>query len=486
MSGCSLKMFFMKNPVKNLFLHKALWELDWSHGRLVTELNAILGPNYVGRSTVSEWVNHSRVPRDPVPTVVAHVLSEALGRDVSVEHLWQGRARSSQLWLPAFEGLAAAEWDHAGAGTVIADWVNRGEGVLDFDRRTFLSSWGASLTLPAWAYVDSLVSPLAMATAEASSRRGRSVTPAMMTIWENTVEQLRYLDDREGGNLENLRFAHRYLLMLGEHLKAGEASDASVNAEMLRLWMYLCQIAGWMAYDAEQHGLAQRYFYSGLHAARSAGDATYGAYLLAHLAHQAIYRGKPKEATELANAASEVSRDSPLALRALVNALLAHTEALAGNAHGFEATIDSARSMIDTPEAVQTRPAWLYWFDTEEFLARQGHGLLALARASSRSGRNHWLVKADELLTPKAVVTDSCYPREAVYNRLWLARSSLWRGELDRALDTASDTLAAEAVRSPRSVALLRRLDAELGERHGASVLHRVAVFRRQLRTAIK
>ncbi|MGH9641819.1 MAG: hypothetical protein ACRD3Q_05290 [Terriglobales bacterium] len=196
----------------------------------------------------------------------------------------------SQLWQPAFTGLPTT-WNHAATETVIADWVRQKANVLDFNHRRFLSTWGTSLTDRSWAYVESLATPFPAALPNtASFRRGRTVTPAQVAIWRTVIEQLRYLDDQEGGNLENLCFAHRYLLTLAQHLKAGEACDADVHAELLRLWMHLCQIAGWMAYDAEQHGLAQRYFYSGLHAARSTEDATYGAYLLGLLAHQAIYR----------------------------------------------------------------------------------------------------------------------------------------------------------------------------------------------------
>jgi hypothetical protein len=390
---------------------------------------------------------------------MAHVLSEASGRNIGMQDLWQGRARMSQLWQPAFTGLPTT-WDYAATEEVIADWVRQSASVLDFDHRRFLSTWGTPLTDRSWAYVESLANPLPVAsTRTASSRRGRTVTPAQVAIWRTLIEQLRYLDDQEGGNQENLRFAHHYLLTLGQHLTAGDTCNADVHGELLQLWMYLCQIAGWMAYDAEQHGLAQRYFYSGLHVARSTEDTTYGAYLLGLLTHQAIYRERPREATDLANAASEAATTSPLAVRALVNTLLAHAQALAGNAHGFHSIIDTARSMMETSEAVETRPAWLYWFDMAELRARQGHGLLALAHASSRRDQHHWLVTADELLTPKSSISDSSYPREAVYNRIWLAQSQLWRGELNTARDTIRETRAAHAVRSPRSTALLRRVD---------------------------
>src|SRR5207248_469209 len=42
----------------------------------------------------------------------------------------------------------------------------------------------------------------------------------------------------------------------------------------------LTQLAGWMAFDAGQHGLAQRYFFTGLRAAHDAGYRAMEAHIL--------------------------------------------------------------------------------------------------------------------------------------------------------------------------------------------------------------
>ena len=49
-----------------------LGELTWSPSLLAEAVNGVLGPGYVARGTVSEWLHQDRVPRDPLPTVVAH------------------------------------------------------------------------------------------------------------------------------------------------------------------------------------------------------------------------------------------------------------------------------------------------------------------------------------------------------------------------------------------------------------------------------
>jgi len=457
----------------------ALTELGWSQSRLVREINGILGSGYLSRSTVAEWLNQGRVPRDPVPTVVAHVLSEATGREVSLDELWQGRAKRSQLWLPALDGIAGP-WRHSGTLDAVGRWLEHGEQALDSNCRAFLSVWGDSLIGPVWSYLDSLTTPIDPISYHGSHSDGRVITRSMTAIGSVTVAQLRRLDDQEGGSRENLRFVHRYFLSIGEQVASGDAADSAVLHELIRLWMSISQIAGWMAFDAGEQGLAQRYFYSGLHAARSVEDRTYGAYLLAALAHIAIYRNKTREAVELANAATEVARNAPLAVRSLAAGVLAHAEALAGNAHGFYAGIDHAQSLIEAPDAAESRPDWLYWYGPAQSRVRQGHALLALARSSSRQQQG-WLAEAARLLAPNAVADDPQFPREAVYNRVWLARSQLWRGEVDMALQTVRSTLVEHVVRPPRTVAQLQALDTELGKRAGMVNLKRVIEVRRQL-----
>ncbi|MGH3812919.1 MAG: hypothetical protein ACRDUV_10740, partial [Pseudonocardiaceae bacterium] len=88
----------------NEMLGTLLAELGWAPSRLAEVVNGLLGPGYVARSTVSEWLHQDRVPRDPLPTVVAHLISDALDREVSVAQLWSGRAQPAEFWVPADAG----------------------------------------------------------------------------------------------------------------------------------------------------------------------------------------------------------------------------------------------------------------------------------------------------------------------------------------------------------------------------------------------
>jgi hypothetical protein len=91
-----------------------LAELGWSPNQLAGAINGLLGPGCVARSTVSDWLNQDRLPREPMPTVVAHLFSDVLDREVSVAQLWSGRTQPAEFWVPADHGLQLP-WTAAGS-----------------------------------------------------------------------------------------------------------------------------------------------------------------------------------------------------------------------------------------------------------------------------------------------------------------------------------------------------------------------------------
>jgi hypothetical protein len=67
-----------------------------------------------------------------------------------------------------------------------------------------------------------------------------------------------------------------------------------------------------MAHEAGQHGLSQRYFTSGLHAAHTAGDRMVGTYLLAFASQRRVNQGRLNDGVDLGRAARDaVERPTP-------------------------------------------------------------------------------------------------------------------------------------------------------------------------------
>ena len=72
-------------------------------------------------------------------------------------------------------------------------------------------------------------------------------------------------------------------------LLLGASFTEAAGRELAAVAAELAQLVGWMAYDGEQHGLAQRYLIQALGLSRLAGDDGLGAEILAAMSQQAVY-----------------------------------------------------------------------------------------------------------------------------------------------------------------------------------------------------
>ncbi|MGQ0773874.1 MAG: hypothetical protein ACT4NY_05570 [Pseudonocardiales bacterium] len=453
----------------NAVLGALLGELAWSPGLLAEAVNGVLGPGYVARSTVSDWLHHDRLPRDPLPTVVAHLISDTLDREVSFDELWSGRATPAELWVPADVGMDLP-WTAAGTVNVLEDWLAHTGGAIRMDRRFFLAVSGGTLTAPAWAYADQLATRSASFAALADTGRTITVTSAMVDTVAATTAGFRKLGGTEGGHEDTLRLVHNHLIYVARLLRQARFTNVAIANRLLAEWGWLSGLAGWLAHDTGKHGLSQRYLTSGLHAAHTAGDRSVGVSLLACMTETAVHRGRladgidlgraARDAVELANAAHEAARSTPVAMRALIANRFALAQAAAGNTRGFHAAADEARALLDTPGALDTCPAHLPWFGPDALERQLAHGALTLAAVTSRDSRR-LLDDAEAALGGTA--TDAAMASHAVFHAAWLARAHVAADDLDRAVPAGLTALRRlPTVRSRRCALVLRGLEADL------------------------
>ncbi|MGQ0777090.1 MAG: hypothetical protein ACT4NY_22195 [Pseudonocardiales bacterium] len=454
----------------NEVLGTLLGELGWSLSRLTGVVNDVLGPSYVARSTVSEWLNLDRVPRHPLPTVVAHLISDALDREVSVAQLWSGRAQPAEFWVPADAGLQLP-WTAAGTVKVLDDWLRHTGGSIGMDRRIFLAVSGATLTSPAWDYVDHLGMGGDSFAALANERRSITVTSAMVDAVAATTAGIQELNNVEGGHDDTLRFVHHHLTEVSKLLRQARFTNSAVADRLLAEWAQLALAAGWTANDAGRHGLSQRYFTSGLHAAHTAKERSVGVYLLVCMTQAAVHRGRledgielgraARDAVELANAAHEAARLTPAAVRALAASRFALAQAAVGNARGFHTAADEARALLDAPGAVDTCPPYLAWFGPTTLEGQLAQGTLTLAEVTSRHRRD--LVTGAEAVLGRIATDPAAAPCAAVFYAAGLARAHIAADDLDRAVPAAQLALRRlPTVRSRRCALVMRRLEDDL------------------------
>ncbi|HEX3732577.1 MAG TPA: hypothetical protein VHU91_06635 [Mycobacteriales bacterium] len=300
-----------------------------------------------------------------------------------------------------------------------------------------------------------------------SMRQVRSQPPYATTditaVLESVIDPLRRLDDAEGGSTAAVGFVQDHIVTVETYLGRGESIDSDVRRRLLRVSAQLYQLAGWMAYDAERHTTAQRYFAAGLRTAREIDDTDMAAYILACTACHLAYRGRPAQAVEVAEAAVIKSRDSHPAVRSVTASRLGYCQAAAGDISGFRAAADEARRIWADQPNWDGKPDFLYWY-SEDYIDIQRSESLQLLAATVQHGVNPIIREADVLLDQRIQPNTHIMPRDAALHTAGLARVHVKHGDLNRAVslaNTALDRLG--TVRSPRVLKALQALAADLG-----------------------
>ncbi|MGH3697487.1 MAG: hypothetical protein ACRDRX_26485 [Pseudonocardiaceae bacterium] len=390
--------------------------------------------------------------RDEVRQATAFVLSHASSQLITVSELWPGCTPHDPRLIPAVDGMAVP-WTLAGTLAIIHDWLLGGL----MDRRVFLAVGGSTLTHLAWTAVNTEPTRLAAALG------GGQVGATLIKQVEETIPQLRQLDDQQGGGGASLFYVHAQFQAVGQLLHTAE-HGGQVTRRLLVALAELGQLAGWMAADTERHGLAQRYYLTALRAAHNAGDKALGANVLSAMAFNAADREEAADAISLGTAAVEMAHRGPVLVQALVTSRLAYGYALVGDADRFHTAYGRARELSE--HSTGHRPRWAYFVSPQLVDAASGHYQVSLARGCSHDSRRHF-GNAVTLLTPNATaLADQLYQRDALLGVTSLATAHLGRGELEQACEVGRTALERlPQVNSPRCLALLRRLAGELRTR---------------------
>jgi len=270
-------------------------------------------------------------------------------------------------------------------------------------------------------------------------------------------------------------------------LREGGLSDA-ITRRLLTALSDLTQLAGWMAFDARQHGLAQRYFFTGLRAAHDAGYRSMEAHILADLSFQAASVGDPGDSVVLGEAATRTAEGTPPSVWASVLSRLAYGYAAAGRIAECERTWLDSRDRL-TNRRPESDPDWMYYLTPNHLDCQAGYSMILAGRhmvggGESATGRA-LLRKGESLLRAGAYARPITEPsqRRALYEGAWLALGYTAHGKLDDACAVAARALPRlDQVRSPRSVALLATLASELRRRKRN---HAVADFLPRLEAAL-
>ena len=342
-------------------LRRVLAEAGCSHSRLARSV-VELGQRDYGMSlkydhtSVIRWLDGQQ-PRSPVPELIATVISGRLGRRVVPAELGM-RAGGESVDL----GLELPLSFPAGIANLTALWK------ADMDRRQFLTGGSFAVSVYATAAVRLLTLP--RVTEFLAATGSRRIGDSDIVGLREVVKTYRQLDNRLGGG--HLRPAVVQLLdnQVTPLLRSATFAEAT-GRQLASVAAELSQMVGWMAFDAEAHGLAQRYLVQALGLAKLADDNALAAEILAAMSQQAVYVARADQAIDLARVACTMAdwACSPV-LVAECHVAEAHGHAARNDARSCSQALTAAEHSFASARSSYESPAWLTYFDEAYLSAR--------------------------------------------------------------------------------------------------------------------
>lgn len=255
---------------------------------------------------------------------------------------------------------------------------------------------------------------------------------------ETTARAFRAWDHRFGGGLRRKAVVGQ-LNEVASHLDDHQAP--AVELRLFQVMAYLGGTAATMAWDSGLHKQAQSYYHLALRAAHAAGDAPFGANVLAGMARQMLYRDRPQDALELVHLAQKGASTAAIPrVRAMLHTREAWAYAAMGRGAAFKrATSEAAETLADAGPAEE--PYWIAYFDVAELAGVTGGRLLDLAR---RDPRQHAQAAAESI--HKAVVTrPDDAQRSHALDMIGLAECYFLMGDLSSAVEHTRAAVGAAA-----------------------------------------
>ncbi|TDD96819.1 hypothetical protein [Actinomadura rubrisoli] len=281
-----------------------------------------------GRAAVSQWLRGSH-PRRPVPQLIAEVLSRRLDRTITPDAAGFGNGR---IWT----GGPLQYWtdDPLKQLAVLAPSASGSH--LGLEKLVYSK---AALRIPAWAEIA--VTAVHDHGGEQKEHVGRAEVAAVAAMADMFA-----VSDALTGAGPVRPAASGYLatpVVDWLHASAGTRIRPSLYSTAARLTC-LC---GYLCFDDELHGAAQRYFHVALALAAEAGDPTTYAIGLRVLSMQARRLGHHQEALNLAHAALQTPAPAPPQTQALLHSEAAVAHAATGDRAGAQHHLRTAEVRLE-------------------------------------------------------------------------------------------------------------------------------------------
>ncbi|MER5889981.1 transcriptional regulator [Streptomyces sp. NPDC001941] len=328
------------------------------------------------KTSVARWLRGQQ-PRGRAPGIIAEALGRKLGRTVTIDEIGMANGKN----LASGVGLQFSPTVLGAIEQVCELWRS------DVGRRDFLSGSTVAASALVEPSRDWLITGAdAQVARSAGARVGVSDVEAVRAMTQALTE----LDHRFGSGHVRPVVVH-YLNSVVSGLLSGSYRE-STGRQLFAAVARLTELAGYMAVDTGQPGLAQRYYIQALRLAQAAGDRGYGGYVLAaSMSHLAAQLGNPREIAQLARAAQEGARGQVTPrVEAMFFAAEARGHALLGDARTCQVVAGRAIGAMDRAEsAAADDPAWIGHFDAAYLSDELAHCHrdLGQAEAAARAAR---------------------------------------------------------------------------------------------------
>ncbi|MEU3603825.1 transcriptional regulator [Streptomyces sp. NPDC006798] len=302
------------------------------------------------KTSVARWLRGQQ-PRGRAPGIIAEALGRKLGRTVTIDEIGMANGKN----LASGVGLQFSPTVLGAIEQVCELWRS------DVGRRDFLSGTSVAASALVEPSRDWLITG---ADTQVARTAGARVGSADVEAVRAMTAALTDLDHRFGSGHIRPVVVH-YLNSVVSGLLSGSYRE-SVGRELFAAVARLTELAGYMAVDTGQPGLAQRYYIQALRLAQAADDRGYGGYVLAaSMSHLAAQLGNPREIAQLARAAQEGARGqvTPRA-QAMFYAAEARGHALLGDARTCQTVAGKALAALERAEPDKgDDPVWIDHFD---------------------------------------------------------------------------------------------------------------------------
>ncbi|MEU9333545.1 transcriptional regulator [Streptomyces sp. NPDC048290] len=426
----------------NTLLDAILDEAGMSHAGLAAQVNQAgrargLALRYE-HTAVARWLKGQR-PRGQVPDLICEVLGARLRRTVALDDVGLG--------VP---GLPLSP--HAAS---LSGFVERATALWRSDqlRRPHLRDapavTGTPAVMPVWEWENPPEDTDV-------SRGGRHQVTAgdldMLRAARTHYEQMY----RKAGGLATRTRIVGFLNAEAAPLLRGSYTDAT-GRQLHRATGGLVAIAGICAYDADAHGIAQRYFHQALRLAKASGDRGFGAYVIALLVNQVLFMREYRQAVAFAEAALRAAGQH------ITPALASDLYAMQAKAYAHLGDSGGALSCIRRAERAAERIQPPYEPDETGYVQP---GLVNVQVAEALLSLGDVAAAAEHAA---AAVDNPAHDRGRVHRLAMLSTVELRQGNAEKAVVTA--VRMAEQARGMESRRLRDRLRAVHGQlvRSGAA-----------------